>query len=201
MIRNTFAIGLIVTLCMSNLIASAQTIPEHVRNDLAKGSPSPPFAIPFIRHILDMDLAQMAAQADLILTGSLKVKRTYLSPDETMILTDYAVVPSRIVFRRHEATRPAVGRELTLTVEGGTMSIEGVQVSMVDSNMELPKGRVLLLVLHDRPDGNLAIVGDVQGAFDVSGNHVRHLLKQSSHADEYSTMIPQTLMDRLATGK
>jgi hypothetical protein len=194
-------VSVITALCVFSPGLVAQTLPETVRGLLAKGSPEPPFKIPFTRQGLDLDLAQMTSLADLIVLGPLSVSRTYLSADETMILTDYSVLPSRVLFQRHPASRPAFGRGLTLTVDGGTMTIEGAQVVMSDNNMELPVGKPLVLLLQERKDGHFVIVGDVQGAFDVSTGQVRHLLKQSRRAEEYGAMTPEALIARLTSKK
>jgi hypothetical protein len=192
------AIALFVSVCASP--ASAQTIPETVRTLIANGV-TPPLRSQISRALLDMDLDRMLAQADLILTGSLTLKQTYLSANQKEVLTDYVIVPNRIIRDRHPAERPKCGQGLTLTVAGGTMVIEGAELIVEDTDMELPVDRPLTLLLTRNDGGTYAIVGDVQGAFDMSDGQVKHLLKRSKRADEYRKMTPEGLIARLAAAK
>jgi hypothetical protein len=191
------SINVATLVAISGTTVLSQTLPERVRTFVANGS-APPYRTHITRMLLDMDLDRIMGQADLIVAGTLTLKRTYLNAKQTKVLTDYEIVPSRVISNRRPAERPSFGQGLTLTVEGGTMIIEGVQVIVEDTDLELPEGKPLVLLLQRNDDGTLMIVGDVQGAFEVSKGQVKHLMKHSQRAEEYSKMTPEELVGRLA---
>jgi hypothetical protein len=201
MSSKVFAVAGALLLSIYASPASAQTIPGSVRALKAKGV-QPPFHFEIARMLRDFDLEGMIAESDLIVTGTLSLKDTHLDPTQTAVLTDFVILPSRVVKDRHPAERPTLGRGLTLTVYGGTMVIEDAQVIFEDTDMDqLPVGQPLVLLLKRTGDGTLRIVGDVQGAFDISAGHVKHLLKHSQEAEEYRKMTPEALVARLAAAK
>jgi hypothetical protein len=107
-----------------------------------------------------------------------------LSKDQQSIYSDYRVSPSKTHFGKDLRARPSLESSVILTVEGGTMTLEGVEVTIRDSYLApLPENAPLLLLLRegDAP-GTFKLVGDVAGAFSLQGGSPKPLMRQSRYA-------------------
>src|SRR4051794_1344970 len=72
--------------------ASGQTIAEA-----ARARPGQPVVRGVLREIQPVSADQLAREADLVIEGTLVKTRTYLTPDEQYVLTDFKIVPNRVI--------------------------------------------------------------------------------------------------------
>jgi hypothetical protein len=131
-------------------------------------------------HIPPLSIEQLTAGAELVVKGKLTGPKSYLTADENYILTDYILIPERIIAGRVSASQatPGPATPLILTVQGGELSVERVPVRGVNYALEaMQTDREYLLFL--RPFGNRP--GQYQlysgGAFEAGTSSTRPLLK------------------------
>jgi hypothetical protein len=154
----------------------AQTIPERVR-----ANPTVPMTTGVLVDIRPLSIEQLTAGAELVVKGTLTRPKSYLTADENYILTDYLVIPERIIAGRVPASQTTAvpATPMILSVQGGELSVEGVPVRGVNYALveELQTGREYLLFL--RPFGSRE--GQYQlymgGAFAIGRTGIRPLLK------------------------
>lgn len=174
--------------------SSAQTIPE-----LARARPTNPIVRGVLRDIQPVPIEVLAKEAQVILIGRLEISKTYLTPDEENVLTDFRIVPERIISGQVPLTRskPTAAEPLILTVYGGNITIDGFTVTAVDHNLNLPQsGRQFVLFL----DAFGAEKGRYQthrgGIFEISNGHLGSLMRRPGIYKEVSERgIDELLLD------
>ena len=118
------------------------------------------------------------ATSDLIVVCSLRKLRTYLSPDERDLYTDFEVVPTSVIAGRTLplSNKPGV-QAMVLRQYGGTTVISGVKVEIKDEDFPfLPTGSPLLLFLSFNREVQKYQVFDGSGAFELAGGKtLKHL--------------------------
>ena len=176
--------------------SEAQTL-----RDAARLSAPGPVAMLTMCDCPEVTLEQLTSTADLIVQGTVRPLQTYLSPDEKELLTDYLVVPTRILLQRAAQTsgRPGPAAAITLTRRGGTTLIEGVQVSFVDQQVApLIAGAeyILFLRLDKERSDTFRDVNERVGTWSVEKGLVRLLGEAGMHGETFARVrgIP---IDRL----
>ena len=157
------------------------TIPEAVRR-MAPG----PYVTSRIRELSPLPFGDMVHRSDMIVQGTLKNPRVYLSADQTALYTDYDLLPIRVIADRgtNSGSRvPGPPRPIVVRQWGGETTIEGVKVKIYDENLApLPiDTQLLLFLVYDRDAGEYDLFDGIVGAFSLSGsdNRLRHLLTPS----------------------
>lgn len=169
-------VGFVVVIAVS---AEAQTtIP-----DLARAKPSNPVVRGVLRDIAPLPLDILVKETPLIVVARLDWMRSYLTSDQMNILTDFRIVPDQIVAGRlpEPPKIPGLSTALTLTMYGGTLTIEGVTVTDVDHNIDVPRsGQQFLLFLspYSKETGHYQIHNGA--IFEINSQQIRTLFKQTS---------------------
>jgi hypothetical protein len=86
-------LSILATLIITVLLAQDQTIPE-----MAKAKPSMPITRGKLTDVEPSTLQELTAGATLVLDATLTAQKSYLSPDQQHVFTDYQLVP--IIWRR-----------------------------------------------------------------------------------------------------
>lgn len=181
MVRMTWTFTTISTLA-TMLAASAVladqglTLPEE-----AAASATKTIKKSRLREIPLMSIEELAADADVIVEGTMTPTRTYLAESQRAIYTDYVVMPFQVHAQRSTPTRSTPGptRPLTVTMYGGHMVINGANVTLRDGSLsEWASGARLLLFLKRSADGTYRVCYDVAGVFKVDGDKVTSMVRE-----------------------
>jgi len=153
----------------------AQTIPERVR-----ANPTPPLITGVLVDIRPLSIEQLTTGSELVVKGRLTRPKSYLTADENYVLTDYLLVPERVIVGRVPAGQatPGPATPLILTVQGGELSVEGMPVRGVNSALEdiRPGGEYLLFLRSfGSREGQYQLY--MGGAFEIGRTGIRPLLK------------------------
>jgi hypothetical protein len=185
---------LAVVLSAFSLVVNAQevdtrpTLPESI----SLHAPAP-FNRQRQRELLPPTLAEMTAEADLIIQGSATPGRPYLSADQRDLYTDYLVVPSRVIFQRNVATTQISGVAPSIILKrwGGRTVINKVEVILEDVDLrEFTAGDELVLFLvFDPADKKYQLAGEISGAFAVKRGKIEALVQHSRHL-QFNGMTP-----------
>ena len=119
----------------------------------------------------------------------LSQSKSYLTPNEEYIVTDFEMIPNRVLAGQIPAVRqktPGPSAPLILGVTGGAVTIDGFSVYMVSRTLEQPRkgGRYLLFL---RPFGGVpgryALFNG--GAFEIDGQQFKPPVKRpdNGHKD------------------
>ena len=125
---------------------------------------------------------EMARQADIVVLGTARRMRAYLSADERSIYTEYEVTPLEILAAGRvigTVRQPEPGRSpLLVTQFGGQMQLNGVSVSVIDSKLPpfASGAKLVLFLTYDPSRDRYEISGAVSGAFSVSDNSISPLV-------------------------
>jgi hypothetical protein len=188
--RTQFCASFFGFVALSVCALDAQTIPQRVRAnpDLSIVG----YAQDDVRPI---PLDRLSTESTLVLIGRLHSPRSYLSRDETAILTDYVIHPEQVIAGSLSVVRSGPGQSPTpiLALSGGDLTIEGKRVSMVDRRMDRPMagGRFLMFL---QPFGDSGKYKATYGAiFELQNERIRGLLKMATGADPYIDITERTL--------
>jgi hypothetical protein len=135
-------------------------------------------------------LAMLASNATLIVRGTVRPIRTYLSGDEMLIYTDFELTPVAIIAESIIAGRtPGPSPVVVVKQLGGTMNIAGFDMTVVDEGVKtLPSNTPLILFLEGVPqESKYQLIGERSGAFDVSSGTVMPLTHRTG-SDNYAGM-------------
>ncbi len=130
-------------------------------------------------------IEELAREADVVLMASLARVRSYLSSDESAILTDYSILePSVVAGHLPVIASSSQGTSvpLILTDWGGETIVEGVRVRGTDYNREpINDGARYLLFLMRSRGGEPGQYEIYNGAiFDISQDRMRPLIRNAS---------------------
>jgi hypothetical protein len=122
------------------------------------------------REFVPASLQEIASRAAVIVEATVRPMKTYLSPDECYVLTDYLITPRAMVAGAFPVASKPAAQPLVVTQFGGEMVINGVTVSVRDRNLPaLPVDSPLILFLvpssYDR--SKFEVEGRINGAFRV----------------------------------
>jgi hypothetical protein len=153
--------------------ADAQTIPQ-----LARSKPANPVVRGRLLEVFPTTLDQLMAGADWVVDARITKLKSYLTPNEEHILTDYEVVPYRVfVATGADLPRaPQRPKPVILTMYGGDMTIDGITVSEIDYGLKRlkDKGRYLLFLVRWRTQGASQLYEGA--AFELDGEHVKAIV-------------------------
>jgi hypothetical protein len=129
-------------------------------------------------------LPRLAAEADVIVHGTIARVDTMLSPDEMVVLTVYTITPHRLLKERTPvltAGRPQPTKVLRVASPGGTVSdSRGVMTTVVDVYPEKDRfaaGDEGLFFLVENGD-TFAFAHGPSGAFHVKNGTLRAMTKE-----------------------
>src|SRR5262249_44874247 len=124
----------------------AQTIPE-----IAKTRPKSPIVRGRLTDIPPSTLEELTVGADVVMEATVSKVKSYLTADEENILTDYQLLPVRVLAGSAPSgpQTPGTPSPLIVTFYGGDLTIEGYTVTVVDHSVRRPEaGRRYLLFLQ-----------------------------------------------------
>lgn len=158
--------------------------------ELARRSAPAPVLIERMREIVPASFGPMVSRADLIVRGTVKPMRTYLSGDLYGLLTDYLVTPSRTLYQRsvNTSARPGTTEPIMFTTWGGRTALEGVEVVLRDRDAaELEPGAevILYLVEESRTRGRYRLASELTGAMGVVGGRIQLLGKPAAYDERF----------------
>jgi hypothetical protein len=180
--------NLLVVICALSAIATAQadqlTLPQMAR----RSAPRPVY-IERGRELVPVALEEIVATADLIVHGTVAPVSAYLSDDEKELYTDYAVTPLRVILQRGAVTSqaPELPRPIIVKHWGGHTVIEGVDVSLVDTDLPpFANGAEVVLVLKSHMDGKYRISKEVAGVLGVSAGRIATPVSLALRAERFT---------------
>ena len=91
----------------------AQTIPERVRVN-----PTPPLTTGVLVDIRPLSIEQLTTGSELVVKGRLSRPKSYLTADDNYVLTDYLLVPERVIAGRVPASQATPGPATPLITRG-----------------------------------------------------------------------------------
>lgn len=180
--------AIVVVFANSDALAAcpSMSIPELV----AARSPQP-VDREITRELTPMALREIVGGAEIIIEATVHRIKTYLSPDECYLLTDYAVTPRAMIAGTIPAASKPGPQPLVITQFGGDTVIDGVKATVRDRQLPpLPSTEplILFLVRSSQDKSKYELVGTVNGAFRVDvGGRVRSLMKAPP---DYAESIP-----------
>jgi hypothetical protein len=177
--RNLITVAAMMFVVVQVADAQRLTIPRAVER-MKPG----PYVTSRVSEVSPTPFPEMVRQCDAIVHGTLKKIRTYLSPDEMELYTDYEITPLAVIARGSlpVLNKPGPQHPIVLRQWGGETTINGVPVKMYDENFPLlPTDTPLLLFLnHDAQTDRYEIFGEITGAFELEGGRrLVHLLSPS----------------------
>ena len=172
---------------LSTNLDAQQTIPE-----LARTRPTNPIVRGRLSDVEPATLHELTSGAELVVDATLIKQKSYLTPDERHIFTDYELNPSRVFVGRLFAARAT---PLILTVYGGSLTIDGFTVFVVDHGVKRPQvGRRYLLFLKlFGTEGHYQLYKS--GAFEIDKQALRSLVTRDEHV--FFKEIVETPLDEV----
>ena len=184
---------------VSTAVSPAQTptIPEAV----AAMRPGP-YVTSRITEMAPPPFETIVKSADLIVHGSLKKLRTYLSADQRTLYTDFEVVPTNTIAGSAISANAKPGPSpLILRQWGGETEIDGVLVKITEEGFPLlPVDQPLLLILRFNADaGKYEIAGTFGGAFQLQqGRRLKHwATPEIQYYERYNRMDVNEAVDEI----
>jgi hypothetical protein len=197
-----------LTTCLLTLIAAlnlsptvvAQTLRDQAR-ELGPKNPGEPLYWPAPpAEFWPKTIDEITQEADLVVLAKLVRMKSYLSPHEDSILTDYSISDMQVLTARTPllpSRVPGTEVPLTLTVYGGDVTVDGVLIRGRDSNFEPIKdgGRYVLILKGSRSEkGHYEI--HQGGLFEIVQEDVRPLVMRADTM--FKNTVPLRLRDLVA---
>ena len=129
---------------------------------------------------------QVLAQTDLVVRGVVTQTRSYLSPDEREVYTDYDIRSPSIQYRASAVTQPRGGSASTLTITllGGIVELNGLQFKSEHKGLPaLVSGDEYVLLLESTGD-RYFIADKYFGAFHIVDGRVEPSARKAAFANE-----------------
>jgi hypothetical protein len=129
---------------------------------------------------------QVLAKTDLVVRGVVTQTRSYLSPDEREVYTDYEIRTPSIPYRASVVTLPKGGNAspVTVTLLGGTVELNGLQFkSEYEGLPALASGEEYILLLEST-GGRYFIAEQYFGAFRIIDGRVEPSTRKAGFANE-----------------
>lgn len=164
---------------MAGFAQTFPTIPESLaraRTPITAGAGMPSGAAPTLDRLL--------IDTDLIVRGVLGSPQSYLTDDQTGVLTDYPVLRASILYQRKGLASPPDPVALAVTLLGGEIEINGLRFT--DHPAALPAltpGSEQLLCLK-MEGGKLMLAARYFGAFAIGEEHLTPLTRMDGFAPE-----------------
>ena len=126
-------------------------------------------------------IEELTAESEVVLIGTLSREKSYLSPNEEHVCTDYIISDIRLLAGTYSSLSPLpqVTKPPVLTMFGGEMMLEGVPARSISYNFKpLANGRYLLFLKRNGSDaGRYSPYHG--GVFALNGEQVIPMLNQS----------------------
>jgi hypothetical protein len=187
----TFVVAFVILMAGT---ASGQTIPELVR-----ANPDRPVVRRMHQDVRPVPLETLLRDSPVVLIARVHFSRSYLTPDESYILSDFVIRPEQVLAGALPVTQSAPGqtKEPILTMYGGEIRVEGKKASAEMLNMKpLNSGQRFLLFLQ--PYGT--DVGRYKAAygaiFEIQDDRMRSLLSMSG-GDPFPDLTSRSLGDAM----
>jgi hypothetical protein len=187
MLNLDFRSTLLVTLCLVPLPlppASPRqltTIPEQLAragSSLMSGPTIPSGPAPSLDSVL--------LRTDIIVRGEVGDPRSYLSEDQTDVLTDYPIRNPVILYSREGSSGVVPGRStaITVTILGGTVSINGLTFTSQHAALPTLESGAEGLFCLERVGRHNLIAHTYYGAFRVEAQSLVPLTAKKAFAPE-----------------
>jgi hypothetical protein len=142
-------------------------------------------------------LASIVKSADLAVEATLLSKRTYATPDDRDIFTEYEVAPTQVIFQRSDriGVRAKPPTSMVFKTRGGTVIFDGYLftfnvISTRRRAHELNAGEhVILFGRYDKSDGKWMF--GPNGFFQVSGNVLLNWLPILEDVPSFVEYVPK----------
>jgi hypothetical protein len=136
----------------------------------------------------------IASRADLVLEGSVTTHRSYTTPDERDIFTDYELSVAQVIVQRkpQSSDRPGLPKPFIFKTHGGTVVFDGIPMTITDEangrRVTLKDGdHVVMFGHYDAADAKWQF--SPWDVFYVSGNLVKNDLPILDGDDEGLTPL------------
>ena len=154
------AIGGIGVWLLAEGVAAGQNLRDLARQQGGRATTTYNAELPVIQ------VPELLADSDLVLRGYVAGVRPRLNLDESIVVTEYAVVPLQIFKQRRPLTlaKPDQAHPILVWVPGGELTEGGLQMS-TKSNIQtdaeaLKAGEDVILFLFYRPDMRVYVLTD-----------------------------------------
>ena len=179
--KATYGLVFLLATLLSAQRAAAQgsTIPEALAREgssLERSVSAPSGNVPIER---------VLARTNIIVRGVVTQTRSYLSPDEQEVYTDYEIRNPSVLYRTDSIAveKPGTVPSITVTLLGGTVELQGLQFKSIHHALPaLATGKEHILLL-EQSGGRYFIAGTYFGAFRVVDGHLEP--SDSGFATEY----------------
>jgi len=130
---------------------------------------------------------QLLETTDVVVRGVVEAPRSYMSPDERDVWTDYVIRNPRILYQSSPdlSHKPGTTAAFTVTIYGGAIEINGLAFKSDHAALPLlTAGQEYLLLLQQR-DRKYFIAERYFGAFRVANGSVEPSTKKNGFAEDY----------------
>jgi hypothetical protein len=180
---------MVLSVIAGGAVAQEPTLPERARRH--RTTQAGPLYISRFSEPNVLSPPELAQRADLIVEGSVRVRRTYLAEREHWLHTEYEVMPAQVIAQ----SRPRVPQlkpgpsPILIEQSGGRAVFDGVEVVVLDKELPLlPTNEPLVLFLtYDQTEDRYRILGGV-GAFAVKGARIEPLLRYDQVATQFAAV-------------
>ena len=184
--RHCSAVLLVVGVLSTERLVAQRTIPEALARHGSSlersvsggcGAPHPRF-----RELL-------LATTDLVVRGVVRETRSYLSPNQQDVYTDYEISRPRVLYRSGSTSGGKPGMDfITVTLLGGTIEVNGLTFKSIHHALpSLHSGEEHILLLR-QSDSRFFIAGNYFGAFRVVHGRVEPSGEKAWFAQKYRGM-------------
>ena len=194
--RITAAVAAFVSIAS---VASAQiTISQRVV--AAKEAGTTAITIGVLGEPVAMNIDDLAKQAVLVVEARVTWMKTYINQADTAILSDFGVVPMRVMAGHPPpaaSNRPGVPTPFVVTTYGGEVVKNGVTVRAVSHSIEqLRSNGIYLLFLKPfgKEAGHFNIVN--AAAFEITDDRIRPLARDGHHLFREFVDLPREDISR-----
>ena len=160
-------VSVILTLFSISVVGQERTIPQMIEQVRPK-----PLIITSVSELVVASFESAIRDADLIVQGSVRRLKTYMTNDQMQLYTDFEILPTNMILVRRAlgGGRPGQVASIVLRMWGGETEINGLPVKFLNTNFpELPTGRPLLLLLKYRDDVGKYELYDNAWALELKG--------------------------------
>lgn len=176
-------------------VASGQTIPE-----LARANPDTPVVRQMHQDVRPVSIETLLRDSPVVLIARVHFTRSYLTPDEHYILSDFVVRPEEVLAGVLPVTQSAPGKskDLILTMYGGEITVEGKKVSAAMLNTKpVNSGQRFLLFLQPYGAEEGRYKAAYGAIFEIQNDRMKSLLATSTGTDPFEELTRRSLSDAM----
>lgn len=196
LIGRTVVIPLLTLALVSGAMA-AQPRPETIPEALARGASGRTRSAP---SGVSPSIADIVADADIVVRGIIGESRSYLSDDQRNVYTDYVLTNPVVLYHSKALTARRPGAmTITVTQLGGKITVGNLEFTQIEMGLAaLVPGTEGLFVLT-RDKDRYRIAHTFYGAFRISQGRVMPLTTKEDFASEYRDASVAAVQEDLAT--